>query len=70
MSGNEKTGVLDETGVMHDLSGIVNDIPGETFLLGNIERLQTEDLIPHFCIDLQAFTKVFLHAWMPCTDNV
>ena len=38
MSGNEKPGVLDETGVMHDLSGIVNDIPGETLLPGNSQN--------------------------------
>ena len=40
MSGNEKPGMLDDEGVLRDLSGIVDDIAGETLLPGNIERLR------------------------------
>jgi 2,4-diketo-3-deoxy-L-fuconate hydrolase len=40
MSGNEKPGMLDDEGVLRDLSGIVDDIAGETLLPENIERLR------------------------------
>ena len=40
MSGNEKPGMLDDEGVLRDLSGIVDDIAGETLLPDNIERLR------------------------------
>ena len=38
--GEEKPGLLDEAGVLHDLSGIVDDIAAETLLPENIERLR------------------------------
>ena len=41
--GNEKPGMLDDAGVLRDLSGIVNDIAGETLLPENIERLRNID---------------------------
>jgi len=41
--GNEKPGMLDDTGVLRDLSGVVNDIAGETLLPENIERLRNTD---------------------------
>ena len=40
ISGKEKPGLLDEAGVLRDLSGIVDDIAGETLLPENIERLR------------------------------
>ena len=43
MSGNEKPGMLDDEGVLRDLSGIVDDIAGETLLPENIERLRNTD---------------------------
>ena len=46
-SGNsgskEKPGMLDDAGVLRDLSGIVDDIAGETLLPENIERLRKTD---------------------------
>ncbi|MCH2270935.1 MAG: fumarylacetoacetate hydrolase family protein, partial [SAR324 cluster bacterium] len=39
----EKPGLLDEAGVLRDLSGIVDDIAGETLLPENIERLRKTD---------------------------
>ena len=41
--GNEKPGMLDDAGVLRDLSGLVNDIAGETLLPENIERLRNTD---------------------------
>jgi len=41
--GNEKPGMLDDAGVLRDLSGVVNDIAGETLLPENIERLRNTD---------------------------
>ena len=41
--GQEKPGLLDEAGVLRDLSGIVDDIAGETLLPENIERLRNTD---------------------------
>jgi ureidoglycolate lyase len=41
--GNEKPGMLDDTGVLRDLSGMVDDIAGETLLPENIERLRKID---------------------------
>jgi len=41
--GKEKPGMLDDTGVLRDLSGVVNDIAGETLLPENIERLRNTD---------------------------
>ena len=41
--GNEKPGMLDDAGVLRDLSGIVNDIAAETLLPENIERLRKID---------------------------
>ena len=41
--GEEKPGLLDDAGVLRDLSGIVNDIAGETLLPENIERLRNTD---------------------------
>ena len=41
--GQEKPGLLDETGVLRDLSGIVDDIAGETLLPENIDRLRNTD---------------------------
>ena len=38
-----KPGLLDEAGVLRDLSGIVDDIAGETLLPENIERLRNTD---------------------------
>ena len=43
ISGKEKPGMLDEAGVLRDLSGIVDDIAGETLLPENIERLRNTD---------------------------
>ena len=43
MSGNEKPGMLDDEGVLRDLSGIVDDIAGETLLPENIDRLRNTD---------------------------
>ena len=40
---NEKPGMLDDSGVLRDLSGMVNDIAGETLLPENIERLRNKD---------------------------
>ena len=40
ISGKEKPGMLDDTGVLRDLSGLVGDIAGETLLPENIERLR------------------------------
>ena len=41
--GNEKPGMLDESGVLRDLSGLFNDIAGETLLPENIERIRNTD---------------------------
>ena len=41
--GQEKAGLIDEDGVLRDLSGIVDDIAGETLLPENIERLRNTD---------------------------
>ena len=41
--GQKKPGLLDEGGVLRDLSGIVDDIAGETLLPENIERLRNTD---------------------------
>ena len=41
--GQEKPGLLVEAGVLRDLSGIVDDIAGETLLPENIERLRNTD---------------------------
>ena len=41
--GQEKPGLLDETGVLRDLSGIVDDIACKTLLPENIERLRNTD---------------------------
>jgi len=41
--GQEKPGLIDEAGVLRDLSGIVDDIAGETLLPENIERLRNTD---------------------------
>ena len=41
--GQEKPGLLDEAGILRDLSGIVDDIAGETLLPENIERLRNTD---------------------------
>ena len=41
--GNEKPGMLDDTGILRDLSGIVDDIAGETLLPENIELLRNTD---------------------------
>ena len=41
--GQEKPGLLDEDGVLRDLSGIVDDIACETLLPENIERLRNTD---------------------------
>ena len=41
--GEEKPGLLDDAGVLRDLSGIVADIAGETLLPENIERLRNTD---------------------------
>ena len=41
--GEEKPGLLEDTGVLRDLSGIVDDIAGETLLPENIERLRNTD---------------------------
>ena len=38
--GNEKPGMLDDSGVLRDLSGTISDIAGETLLPENIERLR------------------------------
>ena len=42
-SGNENPGMLDENGVIRDLSGYVNDISEETLLPENIEKLKKID---------------------------
>jgi len=42
---NEKPGMLDDSGVLRDLSGMVSDIAGETLLPENIERLRNTDPI-------------------------
>ena len=39
----EQPGMLDDTGVIRDLSGVVNDIAGESLLPENIERLRNID---------------------------
>jgi len=41
--GQEKPGLIDEAGVLRDLSGIVDDIACETLLPENIERLRNTD---------------------------
>ena len=41
--GREKPGILDETGVIRDLSKLVGDIAGETLLPENIDRLRNND---------------------------
>ena len=41
--GKEKPGLLDETGVIRDLSKLVGDIADETLLPENIERLRNYD---------------------------
>ena len=41
--GQEKPGMLDETGVLRDLSGLVKDIAGETLLPENIQHLGNTD---------------------------
>ena len=41
--GKEKPGLLDETGVIRDLSELVGDIADETLLPENIERLRNYD---------------------------
>tara|TARA_E500000331_G_C17167238_1_gene674420 strand:- start:206 stop:1072 length:867 start_codon:yes stop_codon:yes gene_type:complete len=41
--GNEKPGMLDDTGILRNLSGIVDDIAGETLLPENIELLRNTD---------------------------
>ena len=41
--GEEKPGRLDDAGILRDLSGIVDDIAGETLLPENIERLRNTD---------------------------
>ena len=41
--GKEKPGILDDTGVLRDLSGLVDDIAGETLLPENIDRLRNTD---------------------------
>jgi ureidoglycolate lyase len=46
-SGQEKPGVLDEEGNIRDLSGMIDDITGDTFTGGDLERLEAmnfEDL--------------------------
>jgi 2-keto-4-pentenoate hydratase/2-oxohepta-3-ene-1,7-dioic acid hydratase in catechol pathway len=39
LPGQEKPGLLDENGILRDLSGLINDISGETLLPENLERL-------------------------------
>ena len=41
--GKEKPGILDDTGFLRDLSGLVDDIAGETLLPENIDRLRNTD---------------------------
>ena len=43
VTGKEKPGMLDNTGVLRDLSGLVGDIAGETLLPENIESLRNID---------------------------
>ena len=40
---HEKPGMLDDSGVLRDLSGMVSDIAGETLLPENIKRLRNTD---------------------------
>ena len=58
--GQEKPGLLDEAGVLRDLSGIVDDIAGETLLPENIERLR-KTLTPHRFLKWKAI-RVSAHA--------
>ena len=39
----EKPGVLDADGVIRDLSGMIDDITGDTFTGGDLERLEAMD---------------------------
>ncbi|MEH6544931.1 MAG: fumarylacetoacetate hydrolase family protein [Sneathiella sp.] len=41
--GQEKPGVLDEDGIVRDLSGMIDDITGDTFTGGDLERLDAMD---------------------------
>ena len=43
MPGQEKPGLLDQNGVLRDLSEIVNDIATETLLPESIDRLRNID---------------------------
>mgnify|MGYP000851634002 CR=1 FL=1 len=43
LPGQEKPGLLDENGILRDLSGLINDISGETLLPENLERLNNID---------------------------
>jgi hypothetical protein len=41
--GQERPGLLDATGVIRDLSGVVADLAGDALLPASIERLLTID---------------------------
>src|SRR5688572_26878073 len=41
--GRERPGLVDETGQLRDLSGVVRDIGGDTLLPQNLERLRALD---------------------------
>src|SRR5580765_4654338 len=43
-AGQEKPGLLDSTGAIRDLSGVVSDIAGDTLLPDSLARLRTVDL--------------------------
>ena len=43
-AGAEKPGLLDDGGKIRDLSGVVNDIGGETLLPESLQRLRTMDV--------------------------
>jgi len=42
-AGQEKPGILDNTGQLRDLSGVVDDIAGDTLLPASLERLRAID---------------------------
>ena len=42
--GKEKPGLIDDSGTIRDLSGLVDDISEETLLPGNLEKLRNTDI--------------------------
>ena len=43
-SGSERLGILDDEGVIREMSGLVDNITGEVLLDENLQKLATQDI--------------------------